>query len=89
MYRLFFFVLLFAILIPIVWRIVNKVFSKVSNELSEDKESADDVIDSFLHQKSQMEKRQRQLESESRRAMEEAEKLERFSGNSSEKETKE
>lgn len=87
MYRLLFFVLLFAALIPIVWRIVNRVFFKVSNALSKGEDKADDVIESFLHQQSQIEERKKWLEEESIRAKEEADKLSVFS--SSGKETKE
>jgi len=87
MYRLLFFVLLFAALIPIVWRIVNRVFFKVSKALSKDEDKADDVIESFLHQQSQIEERKKWLEEESIRAKEEADKLSVFS--SSGKETKE
>lgn len=78
MYRLLFFVLLCAILIPIVWRIVNRVFFKVSKALSKDEDKADDVIESFLHQQSQIEERQKWLEEESIRAKEEADKLSVF-----------
>jgi len=87
MYRLLFFILLFAVLIPIVWRIVNRVFFKVSDALSKDEDKADDVIESFLHQQSQIEERKKWLEEESIRAKEEADKLSVFS--SSGKETKE
>ena len=87
MYRLLFFVLLFAVLIPIVWRIVNRVFFKVSDALSKDEYKADDVIESFLRQKRQIEERKRILEEESVRAKEEADKLSVFSNNG--KETKE
>ena len=72
MYRILFFVLLFAILIPIVWRIVNRLSFKVLDALSKDENRANDVIESFLHQKSQIEERRRHLEKESVRAKEEA-----------------
>lgn len=87
MYRILFFVLLFAILIPIVWRIVNRLSFKVLDALSKDENRANDVIESFLHQKSQIEERRRHLEEESARAKEEADKLNVFSR--SDKEAKE
>ena len=82
MYRILFFVILFVILIPIVWKIVNRVFFKVTNELSDDRESANDVIDAFLHQKDRLDGRRDELEEKSRQAKGESDKLDRFLNNS-------
>ena len=81
MYRILFFVLLFVILIPIVWRIVNRVFFRVTDELSDDRDSADDVIGTFLHQKDRLDGRRDELEEKSRKAKGESDKLDKFLNN--------